>query len=126
MRSLGPSPLELCSLLLYAGRWQPAEAKRMKMSGFGAGKKSGAPAPAPAAARRLQSTDCEALIAEVDALCLADVCSSDCAIKLYEASSNGMTAVASGGCQSHTVACKITSNPPVACVFSGPILTECL
>ena len=78
----------------------------MKMSGFVAGKKSGAPSPAPAAAdhRRLQNTDCEALIAEVDSLCLADVCSSECAIKLYEASSNGMTAVSAGGCQSHTLA----------------------
>eukprot|EP01043_Picozoa_sp_COSAG02_P065758 COSAG02_NODE_10020_length_2047_cov_2.127823_2_plen_547_part_01 len=76
-----------------------------------AGRKA-APPPPPTAGdgmsagdRRLQDdVDCDAVIAEVDAACLADVCSSDCFIKLYEATSLGLMSSDSGGCQSQSVA----------------------
>jgi hypothetical protein len=99
------APLVLL-LLALADRLQPAEG-RFKMSMAGAGRKSDPAAPPPPrklAERRLQDVDCEAMIAAVDAACVADVCSNDCGIKLYEATSTGMTSSAAGGCQSQTIA----------------------
>ena len=86
-----------CALVIVAALWPSAEA-RFKMSM--AGKK--APSP-PGDHRLLEESDCDAIVAGADAACLADVCSSECAIKLYEATSVGMRSSANGGCQSQTV-----------------------
>lgn len=93
--------------VVMAGLWPCAEG-RFKMSM--AGRKADPPPPptagdgTSAGDRRLQDVDCDAVIAEVDAACLADVCSSDCFIKLYEATSLGLKSSDNGGCQSQSVA----------------------
>ena len=100
----GAAPLALLAALLGL---PPGAETRLKLSSrLGANPTAARaagrpPPPRPAesplaATRRAQAIDCEAQMQAVDEACLADVCSAECAIRVYEAQTPAVFSACTG------------------------------